>query len=301
MHSDPSKPSAHSLGVLHDAAPEGVDPVLARRLLLLRGLGKGAAAAAALSPLASQATRNYTLHNPIVDRTGYCSVSGFQSAAISVAPGQSLTTCEAKPPSAFFDQDQAAYDWESSSTVSQNRTNHRAAVRALLVSYFGFTVAEANAVGNGRIDGLAVTNTPQIIAGALYLSTVYANPAANGQIGSGTIRQIKASTNYPTVVANARPLRYFENMMDNVPGSGNVDNANAKQSVLYTLYDVQTNNKAYFAAVALGCIREDNAFQSSGGFTAGLIPFDAKYVGDMYNDPAKQADAGVFFKTLCGH
>ena len=301
MHSDPSKPSAHSPGVLHDAAPEGVDPVLARRRLLLRGLGKGAAAAAALSPLASQATRNYTLHNPIVDRTGYCSVSGFQSAAISVAPGQSITTCSAQPPSWFFEQTDVAYIWESSSNVTQNRNNHRAAVRALLQASFGFTLAEANNVGNGRIDGLVVTNTPQIIMSALYLTTAYANPAANGQNGSGTIRQIKASANYPSVVVNARPLRYFENMMDNVPGSGNVDNANAKQSVLYTLYDVQPNNKAYFAAVALGCIKEDNAFQSSGGFTAGLIPFDAKYVGDMYNDPAKQADAGVFFKTLCGH
>lgn len=300
MHSNPSKLSAPPPGVLQDAAPEGLDPGLARRRLLLRGLGKGAAAVAALSPLASQATRSYTLHNPIVNRDGYCSVSGFQSAAISVAPGQSLTTCSAQAPRAFFDQTDVAYVWESRSIVAQNRTNHRAAVRAMFVANFGFTVTEADAIGNGRIDGLAVTNTPQIISGALYLSTDYTNPATNGQNGSGTIRQIKASTNYPNSVSNALPLRSFENMMDNV-GGGNVSNANAKQSVLYTLYDVQPNNKAYFAAVALGCIKEDSAFQSSGGFTAGLIPFDAKYVGDMYNDPGKQADAGVFFKTLCGH
>jgi hypothetical protein len=277
--------------------------VLARRRLLLRGLGKGAVAAAALSPLASQATRSYTLHNPIVGRDGYCSVSGFQSAAISVAPGQAMTTCSALPPDGFYAVTEATYTWNTGNNATQNGNNRRAAVRALLQDQFGFTLAEATNVGNGRLNTLITVGVPAIFQGALdalFLSVAFDDPGPGSNTGSGTLRRIKTNANYPSAVANAGPLRSFENMMDNVGTGGNVDNANAASSVLFTLYNVQPDNKAYFAAVALGCIKEDAAFQSSGGFGAGLIPFDAKYVGDMYNDAGKRDDAGVFFRTLCG-
>ena len=71
-----------------------------RRSAILSGLGKGSVALAALSPLASQASRSHKLFNPNLG-TGtdcYCTVSGFQSAAISQIPA---VTCGTYTPAHF--------------------------------------------------------------------------------------------------------------------------------------------------------------------------------------------------------
>lgn len=75
--------------------------VAARRHAILRGLGKGGVALAALSPLASQATRSFKVPNPELPAPsfGYCTVSGFQSAAISGNPAP--VQCGAFEPSYF--------------------------------------------------------------------------------------------------------------------------------------------------------------------------------------------------------
>lgn len=308
MHSNPAKPSATASGAPQDGLHEAHDPVLARRLVLLRGLGKGAVAAAALAPLAGHATRSYVLPNPNlpakaggVTQNGYCSVSGFQSAAISVAPGQTLTTCSALAPEKFYVETNAAYSWESRKSDNQNRDNRRAAVRSFFVATFGFSTAEAGLIPDATIDGFTTLNVPVIITGgnrsAIYWATSIVDPAQNNSTGTGAITQLKASDDYPTTVSAAFPLRSFENMMDNV-GTSNA--ASVAETVLYTLFKPDATNKAYFAAVALSCIREDSAFEASSGFTTGSIPFDAKYVGDLYNNAEKQAAAGAFFKALCG-
>lgn len=72
-----------------------------RRSAILSGLGKGSVALAALSPLASQASRSHKLFNPNLG-TGtdcYCTVSGFQSAAISQIPA---VTCGTFKPEHFI-------------------------------------------------------------------------------------------------------------------------------------------------------------------------------------------------------
>jgi len=307
MHSNSAKLSATATGAPQAGLRDGPDPVLARRQMLLRGLGKGAVAAAALAPLASHATRSYVLPNPDlppkpggVTQNGYCSVSGFQSAAISVAPGQQLTTCSATAPEKFYTTTDGSYNWVRL-TAAGNGDARRAAVRLFLQNTFGFSLGEADAIPDTRINTLTTLNAPVIFAGggqsAIYWSSAFSNPTQNNQTGSGTIRQLKASSEYPEVVATALPLRRFENMMDN---TGTADATNAVNTVLYTLFNVQPDNKAYFAAVALSCIAQDGAFTYSNGYTNQLIPFDAKYVSDQYNDPAKRVAAGAFFKALCG-
>ena len=70
---------------------------LQRRRALLSGLGKGAAATAALAPLISQAGGTHKIPNTALPGNfGYCSVSGFQSAAISGSPAP--TVCSAFAP-----------------------------------------------------------------------------------------------------------------------------------------------------------------------------------------------------------
>lgn len=74
---------------------------LQRRRALLSGLGKGAAATAALAPLISQARGTHKIANSALPGNfGYCSVSGFQSAAISGSPAP--TVCSAFAPSHFL-------------------------------------------------------------------------------------------------------------------------------------------------------------------------------------------------------
>ena len=308
MHSDQAKLSATPSGAHEDGQRDGLDPVLARRRLLLRGLGKGAAAAAALAPLAGHATRTHVLPNPNLGTTpggvtqnGYCSVSGFQSAAISVAPGRSVTTCSATPPDRFYGLIDQAYSWAARTKDKDNLNARRMSVRLFFQTAFGFTAAEANNISNTAINKLATLNSPVVIAGggraAIYWGIAFSNPAQDNQTGTGTIRQLKATELYPSAVATALPLRSFENMMDN---TGTADATNPVDSVLYTLFNGQTNNKAYFAAVALSCIIEDRAFRHDSNFDKGLLPFDAKYVGDLYNNDSKRVAAGRFFKAVCG-
>ncbi len=283
------------------AAQQGVRSTLAqqRRLLLLKGLGKGSIAAAALIPLSSRATRSYVLDNPsLPGGNGYCSVSGFQSAAVSLAPGQTLTTCSALPPSSYYKKTESSYSWAAKNDADKNTANRRNAVRALFGSAgFGFTDTQVAAITDSQIDNFRTTSTLQMLGGSIFWATAFSDPATKNMTGSGTICRLEASTAYPGTVGVALPLRSFENMMSN---AGAADATNPAETVLYTLFQTSPDNKAYFAAVALGCIKEDGIFASSTGFSAGQIPFDAKYVADLYNDSSKRAAAGVFFKHLCG-
>lgn len=72
-----------------------------RRAAILSGLGKGSAALVAMSPLASHATRTHKIGNmALPGGFGYCSISGFQSAAVSGTPPP--TTCSAYAPARFL-------------------------------------------------------------------------------------------------------------------------------------------------------------------------------------------------------
>lgn len=93
-----------------------------RRAAILGGLGKGTVALAALSPLASQASRTHKLFNPNFGTGGadcYCTVSGFQSAAISQIPS---TTCGTFTPQHFLKKAALALNYidQTNSTEQKN-------------------------------------------------------------------------------------------------------------------------------------------------------------------------------------
>lgn len=93
---------------LPDPVSPPVDVMAAeRRRLILKGLGKGGAAMVALSPLVSQAASTHKIANSTLSGGfGYCTVSGFQSAAISGAPN---TECSTFAPSHFVGTESLNY------------------------------------------------------------------------------------------------------------------------------------------------------------------------------------------------
>lgn len=284
MQSNVSKSSAPSPAAWHDPAHEGMDAVLARRRLLLRGLGKGAAAAAALAPMASQATRSYKLHNDGLGRDGYCSVSGFQSAVISLAPGgNAVSPCSAPGPQAYF----LSPTPERSYTHINTAAARRAAVRDALAAW-----------GVSPTPGDAVLNALAVFNGIWQHSDgkIYLNIAANSSSG-GTLRQIAPDPLQYPAGANWGPGATLNSMVNDAFALA----TRAQNSLLFTLYNYQADDKAYVVAAFLGCIKEDNGSRmASGGFTSGAIPFDAKYVADQYKNTSTRVSAVAFFKTLCG-
>lgn len=279
MHSDPTKLSAPPSGVLQDAASEGMDPVLARRRLLLRGLGKGAAAAAALSPLASQATRSFKLDNPAISGDGYCSVSGFHSAVISLAPGGGqVQPCSAPGPQTYFSEQSGGY-----SHAAGDDEDRRNKMRSLL-SGLG-----VNQINDSQLDALAVPGASLVRNKKVILNTSIGSSGTGG-----TLAVISATTAYPTG-QKWRGGATFAGLLADVDSTA----SSAQDSLLYLLRSYQNDDKAYVVAAFLGCIREDNGSRSApGSFATGPIPFDAKYVADQYNSNA--VAAVPFFKRLCG-
>ena len=81
-------------------SPESASPQ-ARRRAILAGLGKGSVALAALSPLASEASRTHKLFNSVLGKDCYCSVSGFQSPVVA---GSTPTTCFTYTPGTFVNK-----------------------------------------------------------------------------------------------------------------------------------------------------------------------------------------------------
>ena len=122
---------------------DGTAPgALARRRALLAALGKGGAALAALSPLASQASRSHKLANSALPPAnfGYCTVSGFQSAAISGSPAPQV--CGAFAPVNFVALETLNY---KNSLVSGNPD--AAKLRAALNFKYGVSVFTETNVG----------------------------------------------------------------------------------------------------------------------------------------------------------
>ena len=249
-----------------------VDAALARRRVLLKGLGKGGAVLAAMSPLASNATRSYTLFNPELGKNGYCSISGFQSAAISSAPDGGFVSCSSLKPSDYFTTRLQGY---SDATDGQTNTRRRRGIQTMMFTSFGLNVSNSDA------NTLRFTGGVVNIGRRVFLAQT---PTSSG----GNIRVFAENlSNFPTGVLSITPTTAFSAVM----ASGSIIDP-----LLYTLF-LNANN-AYFAAVFLSCIREDGSIVSSSGYTAGRIPFDAQYVRTQYaNNPVAAAS---FFRRLCG-
>jgi len=116
--------------------------VAARRQAILRGLGQGGAALVALSPVAGHATRAFKVPNPELTPAGfgYCTVSGFQSAAISGSP--EAVQCGAFEPKDFvaplvdLDYDNLVSTYAPSATGTANQK-----LATALNAYYGAGVA----------------------------------------------------------------------------------------------------------------------------------------------------------------
>jgi len=139
---------------------------LQRRRALLSGLGKGSAALAALSPLASQAAGTHKVANAtLTGGFGYCSVSGFQSAAIS--GGTTAAVCSAYAPSHFVTSEALNYDTLTGlSRASATATAYARALADALNIKFGLTGANATSSAKLKLSLLASTPFKLQIPGA---------------------------------------------------------------------------------------------------------------------------------------
>lgn len=239
---------------------------LQRRRALLSGLGKGSATVAALVPLASRASsRDRVVFNAALNGNGYCSVSGFQSAAISSAPGAAV--CAAKSPADFF----AAADGTYTDKPNGENRKRRGIKDALALAPFSVMA------NNVQADALAIAGGKARIGSKVFL-------AGDHTLTGGTFKELKASGDFPTTVIS--PVMNF-----NAAGFMGAGPANTVLEELFL-----NSNNAYFAAAFLTCVKEDGAVTSSAGFDAGSLPFDAAYVRDQYQN--NQVEAAVFFKAL---
>lgn len=99
--------SSHQPNDLPDN-PDNVGLAEPKRRVLLARLGQGATAASLLAPLASRAGGTHKITNPVLPGGfGYCSVSGFQSAAVSGSPAP--TVCSAYAPGHFVTSQALTY------------------------------------------------------------------------------------------------------------------------------------------------------------------------------------------------
>lgn len=130
-----------------------------RRAAILGGLGKGTAALAALSPLASRASGSHKVANSTnPGGFGYCSESGFQSAVISQTTG--VTICSAFAPSHFVAVEALSYSTLTSpAAISSNKL-----ADALNAKYPGNTTAITTTTVGATL--LATTPLKLVVPGA---------------------------------------------------------------------------------------------------------------------------------------
>jgi len=242
-----------------------LDPLaLQRRRALLAGLGKGSAVAAALSPMASQATRQYVLSNPALPNgLGYCTVSGFQSAAISGLP-QNPTPCSAFAPSHFVTSSKLDYVVDGGGNVMRGAT----------ASLLGINVTPQLATLGAN------SNTGQ-------LRVVPTNDPANYVIykgnGSGD-RKSCTKTTLTNLPDAALKSALFSSVFTTSA------NTSARFLDLFVpAGGAALSDDAFFAAAYL------SARLDAAGADQGDIPFDAGYVVGIYGHDG----AATFFRALC--
>ena len=256
----PSQPSSTS--EQSSARPELA--ALQRRRALLSGLGKGSAAIAVLSPMASQASRQHVLANPgLPNGMGYCTVSGFQSAAISGMPRNGYTTCSAFAPSHFVVASKVDYVLKNDGKVKEADT----------ATSLGITSAQFDTLS-------ANNNTGELRVIPTNDSTNYVIYKGNG---SGDLKSCTKTTltNLPDPSLNKALFK-------------SVFTTSANTTARFLDLFVPPNaaplsDDAFFAAAYLSA-RKDLQGQDKGD-----IPFDADYVVSMYG----HSGAAAFFKALC--
>lgn len=247
----------------------------ARRRALLVKMGKGTAALAVLAPLSAHASGAHKLANSsLPGGFGYCTVSGYQSAAVSGAPA-TMTICSANRPSYFLTAPQTlTYSTLVSGMVSAKK----------LAKYLNDTFFPTSAV---------ISETD--VKGTLLASPVTTLIVTGKNL---VIRPIDSSSgialrgnNFPE--ASLDPTGKFNSIFTNSTDTG------GKRTLLEVLYDGVPSSspataKCYFLSAYL------TVYNST---PSNLPPgFKKAYVTGQYSDgnAVSGTDAYQFFKALCG-
>lgn len=252
----------------------------------MSGLGKGTAVVAALSPMASQATRGHVLSNPALPNgMGYCTVSGFQSAAISGMP-QNPTPCSAFAPSHFVTSSQVDYvvDWDHEDSDEGDSDKDKSG---------------KGSSGKGKSGSAEVKESDtrrRLGISSNQLTSLMANN------NTGEIR-VTSSNEYVIYKGNGSGdlLSCTKTTLTNLP------DADLKSALFKSVFTASANTSARFLDLLVpagGAALSDDAFFAAaylsarldgGGADQGDIPFDADYVVRMHGHDG----AATFFRALC--
>lgn len=257
----PSQPSSNPAP---SAARLEID-ALQRRRALLSGLGKGSAAIAALSPMASQASGQHVLANPgLPNGMGYCTVSGFQSAAISGLPRNGYTTCSAFAPSHFVVGSKVGYVLKN----EDGKVKETETATSLGIAKTQFATLSAN------------NNTGEIRLIPTNDSTNYVIYKGNGASDQKSCTKTTL-TNLPDAALKKVLFRSVFTTSTNTTARF--------LDLFVPLSAASLSDDAFYAAAYLSA-RNDLQGQDQGD-----IPFDASYVVSLYG----HSGAAAFFRALC--
>lgn len=264
-----TQPSPHDPVTVGDLAAE-------RRRLILKGLGKGGAAVVALSPLAVHAGGTHKVANSsLPGGFGYCSVSGFQSAAISGSPAP--TVCSAYAPSHFLQTENLSYQSLVDTYAGGGAVTKSKLKTALNAKYFGGSdVIKGHQVQNFL---LATPPLPLVVSGR----NLCILPGSLS--GTGLALQPKA---FPSGITNSL-----------IPFNSIFTNSSSTLTLLQVLYEgvlssSPSSAKCYFLSAYLTVLSS----------TPPTLPvgFDGPYVISRYTGDAAALSGTTaynFFKAVC--
>lgn len=253
-----------------------------RRAAILSGLGKGSVALAAMAPLASQASRSHVLFNPTKNQNCYCTVSGFQSAALSPSTGANPPTCAAYLPRTFLKMTVTKIVYATALAPNTvNGPNLKAYLKALpgvaeiskgvMATLLASTPVPLKIAGGGAGD-LDTVFLP-IDGGSCYFLQVRNFPV--GISGVGTFKSIFANSD------DGRTL--LEVLFDGVtPADGGLNSS-------------PPNAKCLFLAAYLSVANTNVSPSLPADLSRGYIT--GQYGGDA--DGVLSSNAGLFFSKLC--
>lgn len=267
----------------HPAAPPG-SPLSAedrlragRRAAILGGLGKGSVALAAMSPLASQAVnvRSHKLANGMLPGGfGYCTISGFQSAAISGAAA--ATVCSAYAPEHFVNVETLVYSGPGANLTITGPIDAQNLSVALNSKYGVSKFTSTNVAP--LLSATAPMSTAVIVAGSTVVliwtssNSAIALTRRNWPVsaGLGALAAFNASPRF-IASADSRPLVLV--LYDGVL-SANPPTANC-----------------WFLSAYLTVFNSTPSTLPSG--------FDKTYLTSSYESASAGSDVYAFLKTLC--
>ena len=256
----------------------------ARRRAILAGLGKGSVALAALSPLASEASRSHKLFNSVLGKDCYCSVSGFQSPVVA---GSTPTTCFTYTPGTFVKKSAINQNFLTFSNANSGASPDPS------TSSVGFIANFTNALNNYfvLVGAQRITNAQ---AQALFDGTTeYASQASVLLLSNGGKITFSAyqAKNFPTIGTGSDPSVSFNSIFTTSADT---------RSLLEVLYD----GVASSSPASAKCYYLSSYLSMNNGLLTPSLPIglDRPYVVVEYTTDGDAASstniAAQFFRAL---